>query len=128
MGLFGFRKKDNVLDLSERYRKQKQKEKEMMSDSAGSSDSSQESGSATPFSFFDSGSSGAESSSSSGSSQEDSDVLDLSGGNYPEGGEKKKRLAKRILDMTTKIEDLSNQIYHLQQRIEVLERKSGSVY
>ncbi len=39
--------------------------------------------------------------------------------------EKKRKLAKRLLDMTTKIEDLSNQIYHLQQRIDVLERKSG---
>jgi hypothetical protein len=27
------------------------------------------------------------------------------------------------MDMTAKIEDLSNQIYHLQQRIEVLEKK-----
>ena len=39
--------------------------------------------------------------------------------------EKKKRLAKRIADMTTKLEELSNQIYHLQQRVELLERKSG---
>ncbi len=40
-------------------------------------------------------------------------------------GERKKRLAKRLIDMTTKIEYLSNPIYHLQQRIEVLERKAG---
>jgi peptidoglycan hydrolase CwlO-like protein len=40
-------------------------------------------------------------------------------------GEKKKKLAKRLMDMTSKVEDLSNQIYHLQQRIEVLERKMG---
>ena len=39
--------------------------------------------------------------------------------------EKKRRLAKRLLDITTRLEDLSNQIYHLQQRVEVLERKSG---
>jgi NAD+--asparagine ADP-ribosyltransferase len=38
-------------------------------------------------------------------------------------GEKKNKLAKRLLDMTNKIEDLSNQIYHLKQRIELLERK-----
>lgn len=37
--------------------------------------------------------------------------------------EKKRRFAKRIADMTDKIEELSNQIYHLQQRVEVLERK-----
>ncbi len=38
--------------------------------------------------------------------------------------EKKKKLAKRIADMADKIEDLSTQIYHLQQRIEVLEKKT----
>lgn len=37
--------------------------------------------------------------------------------------EKRRKLAKRLSDMTTKIEDLSNQIYHLQQRLEVVERK-----
>lgn len=37
--------------------------------------------------------------------------------------EKKIKLVKRFLDMTNKIEDLSNQIYHLKQRIELLEKK-----
>lgn len=37
--------------------------------------------------------------------------------------EKKQKLAKRLLNMTDKIEDLSNQIYHLKQRIELLEKK-----
>ena len=37
--------------------------------------------------------------------------------------DKKQKLAKRLLDMTDKIEDLSNQIYHLKQRIELLEKK-----
>lgn len=45
--------------------------------------------------------------------------------NSSDSGEKKKKLAKRIFEMTDRIEDLSNQIYHLQQRIEVLERKTG---
>ena len=39
--------------------------------------------------------------------------------------EKKKRFVKRIVFLTEKIDDLSNQIYHLQQRVEVLEKKSG---
>ncbi|MCK5609954.1 hypothetical protein KAR91_49230 [Candidatus Pacearchaeota archaeon] len=42
--------------------------------------------------------------------------------------EKRKKLAKRLIDMTTKMEDLTNQLYSLQQRIEVLERKSGVGY
>jgi predicted ribosome quality control (RQC) complex YloA/Tae2 family protein len=37
--------------------------------------------------------------------------------------ERKKKLAKRLVDMTDEIEDLSNQIYHLQQRVELLERR-----
>jgi Txe/YoeB family toxin of Txe-Axe toxin-antitoxin module len=37
--------------------------------------------------------------------------------------EKKQKLTRRLLDMTSKMEDLSNQIYHLKQRIEVLEKK-----
>lgn len=47
------------------------------------------------------------------------EYIDVSGGLE----EKRKRLAKRLMEMTTKMEELSNQIYHLQQRIEVLERK-----
>lgn len=42
--------------------------------------------------------------------------------------EKRQRLGRRLLDMTNKIEDLSNQIYHLQQRIEVLEKKNSGSY
>jgi hypothetical protein len=37
--------------------------------------------------------------------------------------EKRIKLTKRLLDMTEKIEDLSNQIYHLKQRMEVIEKK-----
>ena len=39
--------------------------------------------------------------------------------------ERRQKLARRLKDMTAKIEDLSNQIYHLQQRIELLERKTN---
>ena len=39
--------------------------------------------------------------------------------------EKRKKLAKRLMDMTSKIEDLSNQIFHLQERIEILEKKNN---
>ena len=37
--------------------------------------------------------------------------------------EKRQRLIKRLSDMTERLEDASNQIYHLQQRIEVLEKR-----
>ena len=105
MGLFGFGKKDRVLDLTGRYKMQvAAAEHAKKSQVASGSD-------ASPFAFFDSpnatGSSG-------------SDMVDLS----DTAEERKRRLAKRIADMTGKVEDLSNQIYHLQQRLEVLERKN----
>ncbi|VVB82997.1 Uncharacterised protein [uncultured archaeon] len=37
--------------------------------------------------------------------------------------DKKQKLAKRLFDMTEKMEDLSNQVYHLKQRVELLEKK-----
>ena len=107
MGLFGFGKKGkDVVDLSERFRQQKEKEEQMAS--LESTDSS----STSPIAFFDS---------SSDSSGSNSDVIDLSSSS----SERRKKLAKRILELTTKLEDLSNQIYHLQQRIEILEKKSS---
>lgn len=36
---------------------------------------------------------------------------------------KKQKLARRFMDMTNKIEDLSNQLYHMKQRMEVIEKK-----
>jgi chromosome segregation ATPase len=56
-----------------------------------------------------------------------SDYADLSsvetGSTSYDAEERRKKLAKRLGDMTDKLEELSNQIYHIQQRIEVLERK-----
>jgi septal ring factor EnvC (AmiA/AmiB activator) len=37
--------------------------------------------------------------------------------------ERRRKLAKRILEMSTKLDNLSTQLYHLQQRVELLERK-----
>ena len=38
--------------------------------------------------------------------------------------DKKRKLVKRLIDITEKLEDLSTQIYHLSQRVELLERKN----
>jgi len=104
--VFGFGKKKKVLDLTERYKIQvaaaEQAKKTQAALSSGSN--------ASPFAFFDSP--GATDSSNS-------EIVDLS-----DAEERKRRLAKRITDMTENLEDLSNQIYHLQQRLEVLERKN----
>ncbi len=107
MGIFKFgRKGKDVIDLGERFRKQKEKEEQM------ASSESTESSSSDSIAFFDS---------SSDSPGSDSEVLDLS----KAPNERRKKLAKRILEITSKLEDLSNQIYHLQQRIEILEKKSN---
>jgi uncharacterized coiled-coil DUF342 family protein len=37
--------------------------------------------------------------------------------------ERKRKLAKRLKQITENLETLSNQIYHLQQRMEVMEKK-----
>lgn len=55
-------------------------------------------------------------------SRGESETIDLSGENSIE--EKRRRLAKRIADLTTGIEDLSSKLYLLTQRIEVLEKKT----
>ena len=103
MSFLGFGKKDRVLDLTEKYK---------MQVAAAEKNKKESQSNASPFTFFDSP--------GSINSQTDSDTIDLS----DTADERKRRLAKRIADMTEKVEDLNNQIYHLQQRIEVLERKN----
>ena len=110
MGFLGFGKKKDFVDLGERYRKQKEKVEEKNQGSSPPMD--EESDSKGAFDFLGGLASG------SGSTESSEEVVDISA-----GSDRKKRLAKRIMDMTSKMEDLSNQIYHLQQRIEVLERK-----
>ena len=105
MGLFNFRKKPDVLDLTKRYKEQQEKE---------TNTKSPESASQNAFSFLGD-------LAGAGKPAEPEEYVDIS--NNPT--EKKRKLAKRLMDMTTKMEDLSNQIYHLQQRIELLEKKNS---
>ena len=111
-----FRRKERVIDLSEKYRRQQEQLNSMKEESNGTPQSSEQPTGIFP--FFNASPTPAS------SEPETEEYLDVSG----DAREKKKRLAKRLMDMTEKIEDLTNQIYHLQQRIEVLEKKSGSGY
>lgn len=106
------RKKDGFVDLGEYHQKQDEKIADLKREFMG--EKSEESSSPAPFfgMFGGADPSSTTTETSSFSSSDDSD-------------DKKRRLAKRLADMTEKIEDLSNQVYHIQQRIEVLERKSG---
>ena len=121
MGLFGFGKRKDVIDLTERYKRQQEKIAEMEGDNSGLSSSGDTSSSVGGFGIFGSMAS-ANSSSSTSDSSSSGGYMDVSSGVE----DKRRKLAKRIMAMTEKLEDLSNQIYHLQQRIEVLEKKSGA--
>ncbi len=98
MGLF--RKKDKVIDLT-KYKKQQEKLSEIKKESSQD----------TNLSFL------GNLASSSTSQQSDFDVS--------EPDERKRKIVKRFMETTNRIEELSNQLYHLQQRIELLERKIG---
>lgn len=107
MGWFG-KKKDNFVDLSAGYRMPARK----VQTSASRDDSKN-----SDLGFLgDMANSGSTSTSDDISWDNEHPQQDYA-------KEKKQKLAKRFLEMTEKIEDLSNQIYHLKQRIELLEKK-----
>ncbi|MBU2104599.1 MAG: hypothetical protein KKF67_02385 [Nanoarchaeota archaeon] len=106
MGFFSRKKKDDFIDLTERYRKQQERINEKQQAFQGSGKDSEGLG------FFGA-IANTVSSSQSNSMEESSDSVE----------ERRRKLSKRLIEMTNKIEELSNQIYHLQQRIELLERK-----
>ena len=95
--------------MSERYRRQQEQAAQIKAESQ------EESSQGSVFGMFDSQSSGQ----SSSATPESGGYVDVSSSIE----ERRRKLAKRLSDMTSKMEDLSNQIYHLQQRIELLERK-----
>ena len=64
----------------------------------------------------------------SSSSSESSTIPTSSSGTTLGDPERKRKLAKRLMDITTKLEDISNQIYHLGQRVEFLEKKVKASY
>jgi uncharacterized membrane-anchored protein YjiN (DUF445 family) len=107
MGLFGLRKKDDFIDLGEKYKKQQERVKEIKEDTKENQED--EPAASRLFGMFGGGVQPV-------TTEEDSSQENLT--------EKKRKLAKRLMDMTDKIEDLSNKIYHLEQRIEILESRS----
>ncbi len=114
MALFKRKKDDRVLDLTERYRKQLDAEtKQSLMENRKLDSQSPQPRQAQGFDFL------GNMASASGAQQ-----------NAPENvgesaNDRKRKLGKRLIEMTNKLEEISNQIYHLQQRVEVLERKAG---
>jgi superfamily II RNA helicase len=107
MGFFKKKNKEDFIDLTERYNKKREQNKDISKEI--SSEKSEN------MNFF-----GAIAQTASGDLNSSPNY-----NNYESSEEKRKRFAKRLRDMTEKIENLSNAIYHLQQRIELLERKAG---
>ncbi|MCK5625122.1 hypothetical protein KAI04_04750 [Candidatus Pacearchaeota archaeon] len=113
MAIFKRRNK-GILDLTEKYRKDQAKAVEMQAENSSVASPTSETSNA--FGFL-----GNMASASTSSSETSEDYPTMRG----DTGDRKRQLSKRLLDITEKLEDLSNQIYHLQQRIELLERKTG---
>ena len=105
MGLFG-RKKQKIVDWSERYRIQEKRTAETASAKE-----------ASDLGFLGDMANSNSTDNVSWDNDSNSETT------VEEHQNKKTKLAKRFFDMTNKIEDLSNQVYHLKQRIELLEKK-----
>ena len=112
MGLFGFGEK-KVVDLNEGYRRQQKvqirRKQEISSPTVQDT-------------FFGSI---AESSKKSykfdpETGEKCEDKTEERGDN---SGDKRKKLAKRLIDMTDKIEDISNKLYQITQRLDLIEKK-----
>lgn len=108
-------KKEKVLDLASSYNDEQKFNKARGKALQGSSSMPTKSSSESSFAFLGNLASVSGSSSSGSSDYNDPNIS---------AEERKKRLAKRLMDMTDKMEDLSNQLYHLQQRMELLEKKT----
>jgi len=111
MGIF--RKRDRIVDLTERYKKEQTQANEIKREI-------KEEKSSNPFGLVKEGAFsifGSATPEPQPTTLPDKVDLNLD----PE--ERKRKLAKRLADMSTRLEDLSNQIYHLTQRLEVIEKK-----
>lgn len=111
MAFFG--RKDKVVDLTERYKKQQRQADEIKSEM-------REERPKNPMSLVREGAfsifGSANPASTVSTTPNDFD-------SNSDAEERKRKLAKRLSDMTEKLEDLGNQIYHLTQRMEVIEKK-----
>ncbi len=130
-----FNRKDKIVDLTEDYHYDRKKSKADIKDNLfqpeqTSSVQNTESSFGGFFNSFGSSPSSTNSSSFSNSSISTANSTENSYGNSNyssteslDAEEKRRRLAIRLKNMTDRIEDLSNQIYQLQQKMEVIEKK-----
>ncbi|MEK6906724.1 MAG: hypothetical protein AABW81_03815 [Nanoarchaeota archaeon] len=104
MGLFGFgKKREEVVDYTRQYKKQQKNVSQTQTTPQAEEN---------PMGFL-----GDIASTAAMNSQQE----EYNNSDNPE--DKRRKLARRLSDMTSRIEDLSNQIYRLSQRVELIERK-----
>lgn len=132
MGIF---RRDKVVDLTEDYHYDRKKSKVDIKDNFSKPEQTSSVSENSTGGFFGNffGSSGVSSTSSSTTVGE---IGNTYRGNFDsetgkpldslDAEEKRRRLALRLKNMTDRIEDLSTQLYQLQQRIEVVEKKLNS--
>jgi len=110
-----FKKSEDVVDLSERYRRQQERLNQLKGEvnTLKNSKTLQE----KPPTFFQGLVNAAQEQSKQ--QAEENEYADLGDGIEA----RRMKLTKRLMEMTSKMEELSNQIYHLTQRIELIERK-----
>lgn len=137
MGLFG-NKKDKFLDLTNYKAKKKKEKKEVKSDSYPQKEGfvdftqnpAEEIGSQQPEEPTAQDNNGGVAGFFGGfgesQNQERTQASEQNWETESTPDQKRKKLANRLGKMTEQIEDLSNQIYRLQQRVEALEKKSDS--
>lgn len=117
------------MDLTEDYKYERLRKDKLKSSSTPQTSevpaSSQETSAGGFFNFFGSSNTPSTSNTSSSSSSEVQSPDYSSTSETLDADEKRRRLAMRLKNMTDRIEEMSNQIYHLQQRIEVLEKKTN---
>lgn len=130
MGIF---RRDKVVDLTEDYHYDRKKLKVDIKDNFSKPEQTSSVSENSTGGFFGNffGSSGISSTSTTVG-----EIGNTYKGNFdPETGkpldpldaeEKRRRLASRLKNMTDRIEDLSTQLYQLQQRMEVVEKKLNS--
>jgi len=113
MGWFGFGKKeDEVVDLSARYKRQQERVQQQAVQPK------------KPHTYFESL---VENAKKQSEQQAEEQAVQI---NPPENAngeleEKRQKLGKRLVEIETKLDNISNQIYHLTQRVELLEKKTG---
>ena len=114
-----FKKRDDVVDLGERYKRQQERLNQMKGDveAIKISETVQVESPERPPTFFQGLVNAAQENQQT--PEPESEYADLGQGLE----NRKQKLTKRLMEMTSKMEDISNQIYHLTQRIELIERK-----